>query len=283
VGILFAHLAHQIHDADVLVPVALLFVAFCLASSAVYLLNDIADREEDARHPVKKLRAIASGRLSVGTARVAAVVCAVAALAIAWSLPHAPRVTPLGVPAGLVVLIAYLGLNVAYTSWLKQIVIADVTCVALGFLIRVVSGPKVAGLEVSSWLILCTFFGALFLACSKRRGELLITEATGGGGRSVLQHYSDRVLDVLVAMAATATLICYSIYTASPDTVAKFHTDHLLYTVPFVFVGLGRYILLLYRRQRGEDPARVLFTDPGLLLAISGWLASAWAAIALSS
>jgi hypothetical protein len=174
-------------------------------------------------------------------------------------------VTPLEIPSPRR-LVAYPGLTVAYTSWLKQIV-ADVSCVALGFLIRVVSGPKVAGLEVSSWLILCTFFGALFLACSKRRGELLITEGAGGG-RSVLLHYSDRVLDLLVGMAATATLICYSIYTASPDTVAKFHTDHLLYTVPFVFFGLGRYVLLLYRRQRGEDPARVLFTDPGLLLAI---------------
>jgi len=282
VGILFAHLAHQIRDASVLVPVGLLFVAFCLASSCVYLLNDIADREEDARHPVKRMRPIASGRLSVRTARVASLACAVAALAIAWTLPHAPKVTPLAIPSGLVVLVAYLGLNVAYTAWLKQIVIADVTCVALGFLIRVVSGPKVAGLEVSSWLILCTFFGALFLACSKRRGELLITEANGGGGRSVLQHYSDRVLDLLVGMAATATLICYSIYTASPDTVAKFKTDHLLYTVPFVFFGLGRYVLLLYRRQRGEDPARVLFTDPGLLLAIVGWLGSSWAAIALT-
>jgi 4-hydroxybenzoate polyprenyltransferase len=282
VGILFAYLAHQIHDASIVVPVALLFVAFCLASSCVYLLNDIADREEDARHPVKRMRPIASGRLSVGRARVASFVCAGAALTIAWFIPRAPRVTPLQVPAGLLVLVAYLSLNVAYTTWLKQIAIADVSCVALGFLIRVVSGPKVAGLEVSSWLILCTFFGALFLACSKRRGELLITEGAGGG-RSVLQHYSDRVLDLLVGMAATATLICDSIYTASPDTVAKFHTDHLLYTVPFVFFGLGRYVLLLYRRQRGEDPARVLFTDPGLLLAITGWLASAWAAVALSN
>lgn len=178
-------------------------------------------------------------------------------------------------------LLAYLVLNIAYTSMLKRVVIADVTCIALGFLIRVVSGPKVAGLEVSSWLILCTFFGALFLACAKRRGELLTTEGTDGG-RSVLTDYSDRVLDLLVGMSGSATLLCYAIYTVSTETVAKFHTDHLLYTVPFVFFGLGRYLLLLYRRKRTEDPARLLFTDPGLILAIVSWLASSWAAISLS-
>jgi 4-hydroxybenzoate polyprenyltransferase len=172
-------------------------------------------------------------------------------------------------------------LNSAYTAFLKRIAIADVTCVAIGFLIRVVAGPKIANVEVSSWLILCTFFGALFLACAKRRGELMVTEG-GDGGRSVLQRYSDRLLDILVAIAATATLLCYAIYTVSPETIAKFRTDHLLYTVPFVFLGLGRYLLLLYRRQRGEDPARLLFTDPGLLLAIGGWLAASWAASALT-
>jgi 4-hydroxybenzoate polyprenyltransferase len=278
VGILFAR---KLGDARVLVPVALLFVAFCLASSCVYLLNDIADREEDARHPVKRRRAIASGRLSIGAARVAALSCAAAALALAWLLPRAPAITTLGLPSGVVVLVAYLFLNLAYTLFLKRVVIADVTCIALGFLIRVVSGPKVAGLEVSSWLILCTFFGALFLACAKRRGELLTTEGTDGG-RAVLSDYSDRVLDLLVGMSGAATLLCYAIYTVSPETVAKFKTDHLLYTVPFVFFGLGRYLLLLYRRRGGEDPARVLFTDPGLLLAIGSWLASSWAAISLS-
>jgi 4-hydroxybenzoate polyprenyltransferase len=217
----------------------------------------------------------------VGAARIAAVVCAGAALTIAWFLPTDARIESIDLPAAIVLLVAYLVLNVAYTSFLKRIVIADVTCVALGFLLRVVSGPKVAGLAVSSWLILCTFFGALFLACAKRRGELLVTEATGGG-RAVLQEYSDRVLDLLVAMAGTATLLCYAIYTVSPETVVKFGTDHLLYTVPFVFFGLGRYLMLLYRRQRGEDPAHLLFTDPGLLFAIFGWLAASWAAITLT-
>jgi len=179
------------------------------------------------------------------------------------------------------VLGAYLVLNLAYTSFLKRVVIADVTCVALGFLIRVASGPKVVGLEVSSWLILCTFFGALFLALAKRRGELLVTG--GAGGRSVLEQYSPQALDVLVGMAGTATLLCYSIYTVAPDTVNKFHTDHLLFTVPFVFFGLGRYLLLLFRRQRGEDPAAVLFGDPGMLAAIFGWLATSWAVLTLGA
>jgi 4-hydroxybenzoate polyprenyltransferase len=277
VGILFAR---KLGDAHVMLAVAQLFVAFCLASSSVYLVNDIVDREEDARHPLKRQRPIASGRLAVGTAAVAAVACAAAALLLSWFLPNDVRVLPAQLRPGPIVLAAYLGLNVAYNSLLKRLPIADVTCVALGFLIRVASGPKVTGLEVSSWLILCTFFGALFLALAKRRGELLVTESTGGG-RSVLAHYSTQALDVLVAMAGTATLLCYSIYTVSPETTAKFHTDHLLYTIPFVFYGLGRYLLLLFRRQRGEDPAAVLFSDKGMLAAIVGWLATSWLVLSI--
>lgn len=267
-GILFAR---KLHDPTVMVPVAMLFCAFCLAASCIYLLNDIADRNEDQKHPVKCKRPIAAGTLSVGSARVAAVVIAASALALVWFLPTGVRLTPWKLRPGPLVLLAYLGLNLAYTSVLKRVAIADVTCVALGFLIRVASGPKVVGLEVSSWLILCTFFGALFLALAKRRGELLVTDGTGGG-RSVLDQYSAQALDTLVGMAGTATVICYSIYTVSAETMAKFHTHDLLYTIPFVFFGLGRYLLLLYRRQRGEDPAAVLFSDKGMLVAIGGWL-----------
>ena len=266
--------------------VALLFVAFCMASSCIYLVNDILDREEDARHPVKRHRAIASGRLPVPAAWAAAAALAGGAFAIAALLPTGVRVTRFELPPGPVVLAAYFALNVAYNLVLKRMVIADVTCVALGFLIRVVSGPLVAedslhpgrSLEVSAWLQLCTFFGALFLALSKRRGELLVT-GESGGGRKVLAQYSTQALDVLVAMAGTATLLCYSIYTVSPETLNKFGTRNLLYTVPFVFYGLGRYLLLLFRRQRGEDPAAVLFGDPGMIVAIAGWLLVSWAVL----
>jgi 4-hydroxybenzoate polyprenyltransferase len=276
VGLVFAaNRREQVHlfDPTVLVPVATLFVAFCLASSCVYLLNDVADRREDAQHPVKRHRAIASGRVSVGLAVATAVVLAVAAVAIVWFVPQATpvRVGTVDLRPGPLVLAAYLTLNLAYTSFLKRVVIADVSCVALGFLIRVVSGPKVAGLVVSPWLILCTFFGAMFLACGKRRGELLLTDGTGGG-RSVLARYSPQVLDLLVAIAGTATMLSYSIYTVAAETQAKVGSDHLLYTIPIVFYGLGRYLVLLYRRQRGEDPAAVLFGDRGMLAAIVAWL-----------
>ena len=276
-GILFAR---KLSDPDVMLPVAMLFVAFCMSASCVYLLNDVADREEDARHPVKRHRPIAAGELSVGAAIAAAVALAAGAIALVWFLPTGTRITQLELRPGPVVLAAYLALNVLYSTMLKRVAIADVTCVALGFLIRVASGPGVVGLEVSSWLILCTFFGALFLALAKRRGELLVT-GEGGGGRSVLQHYSSQALDVLVGMAGTATLICYSTYTVWPETVAKFHTQHLIYTVPFVFFGLGRYLLLVFRRQRGEDPAAVLFTDKGMIVAIVGWLLASWLVITL--
>lgn len=272
-----------------MLPVALLFAAFCLAASCIYLVNDLADREEDRKHPVKRLRPIAAGTLSVGAAKVAAVVIAVAALALVWFLPTDVRLTRFELRPGPLLLAAYLALNLLYTSVLKRVAIADVTCVALGFLIRVVSGPMVAesdkrpgvSLDVSSWLILCTFFGALFLALAKRRGELLVTQGSGGG-RSVLDQYSPQALDTLLGMAGAATLLCYSIYTVSPETVAKFGSDHLLYTIPFVFFGMGRYLLLLYKRQRGEDPAAVLFGDRGMQVAIGGWIATSALVLAMA-
>ncbi len=258
----------RILEWDRVLHVVLLFAAFCALASSVYLVNDVLDREEDARHPQKRHRPIASGKVSVRAALLLSAVLMVLAFAIAFGIPvsapgvlHRPAVLSLG---------AYVVVNASYNFWLKRVVIADVTCVAAGFLIRVVSGPAVALLEVSSWLVLCAFFGALFLALAKRRGELFTTEE--GSRRKVLGQYDDRVVDALLMMAATATLLCYSIYTVSPDTVSKIGTRRLLYTIPFVFSGLGRYLLLVYRNHEGEDPASLLFTDRGMLASIGGWL-----------
>jgi 4-hydroxybenzoate polyprenyltransferase len=258
-----------------MVPVALLFVAFCLISSCVYLFNDVRDREEDRRHPTKCRRPIASGQVSVPAALVTAVLLGAGAFALVLTLDvDRGRIRLAGdfsLPAGFLALLAYLVVNVSYTALLKNKAIADVTCVALGFLIRVVSGPAVVGLEVSPWLVLCTFFGALFLALAKRRGELMATQETEKG-RKVLKIYSAPILDILLAQAVTATLVCYAIYTVSDRTVEKFGTTRLMYTIPIVFAGLGRYLMLLYRRGLGEDPAAVLFTDRGILLSIVVWL-----------
>jgi len=278
VGIVFAQ---KLGDTAVMLPVGLLFVAFCLVSSTVYLINDLRDREEDAQHPVKCKRPIAAGLLAVNTAWAAAGVLAISALGLAWFIgrPELPDDATLGfvhhlkyVPPGVVAVGVYLTLNLAYTGGLKKQPIADITCVALGFLIRVVSGPAVAGLFVSPWLFLCTFFGALFLASAKRRGELAAVEAGKTKGRSVLRLYPPRVLDILVGMAATATLLTYSIYTVADQTVIKFHTTGLMYTVPIVFLGLGRYLILLYGRGEGEDPSTTLFKDRVLLLTILSWI-----------
>ncbi len=268
VGLLFAQ---KLGDATVWGPVGLLFAAFCLASSCVYLFNDIRDREEDRKHPVKCNRPIASGALGVPTAWGMTVVLGAAALALGWWIGPPPDADGLPVPFATLALGTYLVLNLAYTASLKTVPIADVTCVALGFLIRVASGPAVVGLEVSPWLILCTLFGSLFLALAKRRGEFISTDG-GATGRKVLKQYSAEVLDLLLGQAATATLVSYSIYTVSSQTVDKFGTTNLLYTIPIVFFGLGRYLILLYKRGKGEDPAAVLFTDRGILLAVFGWV-----------
>ena len=279
VGVVFAR---ALFEREVMVPVALVFAAFCAAASAIYLVNDVRDREEDARHPVKCRRPIASGAVSVPTAWATAVVLTVLAYALAFlaGVPELEDASDSGlvyrlpVPPGIVAITAYLALNLAYNAGWKRVAITDVTCVAIGFLIRVVSGPAVAGLDVSSWLVLCTFFGALFLATAKRRGEMLAVESGTTEGRSVLRQYTPQILDVLLAMAASATLLSYSLYTVSERTVAHFGrpgSRALLYTVPFVFLGLGRYLILLYRRGEAEDPSTALIKDRGLLAAGFLW------------
>jgi 4-hydroxybenzoate polyprenyltransferase len=175
-------------------------------------------------------------------------------------------------PTLLLYVLGYVLLNLAYSFGLKHVVIADVIAVALGFLIRVVAGTAVIDLHVSSWLILCTFYLATFLALAKRRGEIK-TSSEVGESRPVLVLYDLSLLDVLIAMAATASVLAYSIYTAAPETVAKFHTRNLIFTVPLAVYGVGRYLFLVYHRGLGEDPTSIVFRDKALQLVITLWIA----------
>jgi 4-hydroxybenzoate polyprenyltransferase len=247
------------------------FVAFCLLSGAVYIVNDLADVEKDRLHPLKRLRPIAAGRLKPGAARVAAVVAAIVALAGGFALDWRFGVVGL----------AYFLLEVAYSFRLKHVVVLDVMTVSAGFALRAVAGTVLVHVTLSSWLFVCTILFALFISLAKRRHELVSLLDGGAGHRAVLENYSEPLLDQMMAVATSATVIAYCLYTIAPETVAKFGTHSLMLTVPFVLYAVYRYLYLVYRREMGGAPEQALLGDWPLLVDVLLWMASVVAVIYL--
>jgi 4-hydroxybenzoate polyprenyltransferase len=237
------------------------FLAFCAMSSAVYLLNDVLDRERDRLHPRKRTRPVAAGALSVRAALGAMALLLLAVLVLSASLD---RVFTL-------ILLGYWLLNVVYSGWLKRQVILDVLCVAAGFVLRVLGGGVVIHVEVSPWLLLCTMLLALFFALSKRRQELLVLGKDAALHRNVLNAYTPPLLEVLLGIVATATIMSYALYTVSEETARRFSTRGLVWTLPFVLYGLFRYLYLLYQTPHEDDPMRALLNDWPLLLDLGLW------------
>lgn len=248
--------ANELFDRGVLLRAAGAFAVFCAAASATYLLNDVLDREADRRHPTKKFRPIASGRVPVGLAVAAAVALAAVAVVAA---------TFLGLPFAAVVVV-YLVETVAYTLYLKHTVILDVMFLAAGFVLRVAGGAIAVNVPASEWLFLCTLLLALFLGFSKRRHEITLLESGASSHRRVLEHYSAELLDQMIVIVATSVILCYILYTIWPSTIEKFGSNHLVYTVPFVIYGIFRYFYLIHQRQSGGDPTGALLTDVPLIV-----------------
>lgn len=242
------------------------FALFCAASSASYLLNDVCDAERDRAHPLKRLRPVASGALPARVALLAAGALAGGAVGGGFAL---------GVPLGLTV-VAYLALQVAYSLALKHVVILDVLCIAASFVLRAGAGALAIGVEFSHWLLICAALLALFLALAKRRHEL-VEVANASNHRLSLADYSPQMLDQMIAVVTASTLMAYALYTIDRETVAKFGTDNLKYTLPFVLYGIFRYLYLVYSKREGGSPARHLLTDRPLLLTVFLYaVASAW-------
>ncbi|MFP5288909.1 MAG: decaprenyl-phosphate phosphoribosyltransferase, partial [Thermoanaerobaculia bacterium] len=199
----------------------LALAAFCAASSAVYLVNDLRDREEDRRHPLKRLRPLAAGTLAAPTAVTAVVLLGAGALVLAVYL---------GIDFAQI-LLAYLALNLLYTFWFKHMVILDVMSISLGFVLRVLAGAAALDVLVSRWLFLCTTFLALFLAFSKRRHEITLLAGEASGQRRVLDHYSPAFLDQMINVVTASAVVAYALYAVLPETVEKYHTEDLIYTI----------------------------------------------------
>jgi 4-hydroxybenzoate polyprenyltransferase len=243
-------------------PALAAFAIFCGLSGAIYLFNDVADRDKDRLHESKRLRPVASGELPLGAA------VGFGVLLLAGCLAAAFRLSP---SFGLVAL-AYGALLTAYSVWLKHVVILDVLTVAAGFVLRAVAGAVAVDVEISGWLLICTILIALFLALGKRRHEYRSLTGDAAAHRPILAEYSEGFLDQMISVVTASTVITYALYTMSPETVAKFHTRLLPLTLPFVLYGIFRYLYLLYRRDLGGNPSDLLVTDRGLLLDALLWM-----------
>jgi len=237
------------------------FVVFCALSGVVYLLNDVADRDADRRHPLKKHRPIASGALSTSAALAAAAVIGVLALVAAFSLR---------VEFGFFAT-AYVALLAFYSGPLKHVVIIDVLTIAIGFVLRAAAGAVVIDVPISNWLLVITILGALFLALSKRRHEIVLLADEATSHRATLQECSPYLLDQMISVVTASTLVAYAFYTINPETVEKFHTTHLGLTLPFLLYGIFRYLYLVHQKEGGGSPAEMLLNDRPLLLCVALW------------
>jgi len=244
----------------------LALAAFCLGASAIYLVNDVLDVENDRKHPEKSKRPIAAGEVSIPVALLAAAGCAGGAVALAGQAGGSSS-------SVVICLVIYMGLNVAYSARLKHVVLLDAFCIASGFLLRVKAGGFAAGAVVSPWLLLCTFFLALFLALCKRRAECDLLGEAKAEHRKILGDYEVGYLDQMVTALAACTILCYSLYTVMGEGASE--EVELFWTVPFVVFGLGRYMWLVQQQQGGGSPTRVLLGGD-LMFAINtvGWLAA---------
>jgi len=237
------------------------FLAFCALSGVIYLVNDVVDREQDRRHPVKRNRPLATGALTPRAALTAAAV--LGALALGWSFW-------MSVHLGLVAL-TYVALLTMYSMVLKHVVILDVLTIAIGFVIRAVAGGVAVAVPISQWLLVCTILLALFLALSKRRHELVLLSDDATGSPAILGEYSPYLLDQMIGVVTASTLVSYILYTSDADTAARFGTRALGLTIPLPLYGIFRYLYLVHQKG-GGTPAELFLTDRPLLATVAIWV-----------
>jgi len=257
----------KIRDISLLLRTLAAFGVFCVLSGAVYLINDVLDFAEDRVHPKKSKRPIAAGRVGRPLAVGLAAGLALASLAAAALLNR----------NFLIVAAVYLVLQVAYSLKLKHVVILDVFIIAAGFVLRVVAGGFVIAVPLSSWLLICTTLLALFIAMNKRRHELVLLEDNASSHRPILKEYSAYLLDQMISVVTASTVIAYCLYTVSPETVQKFGTENLIYTMPFVLYGIFRYLYLVHQKGKGGSPEELLLKDRPLLVAVVLWIVAVFA------
>lgn len=238
-------------------------VGFALVSSCIYILNDIADRAADRKHPIKRNRPLARGSVSLQAAVLLAFACGLCGGLLGYY----------AAPAVAAMLALYALINIAYSASLKRVPILDVFLIASGFMLRLLAGTSGVGIPPSQWLLLCGLTLTLFLGFVKRRAEISATADELSTQRPVLRQYSAALLDQLTTISAAGIIMSYSLYTLSAETIEKHGTSLLIVTVPCVIYGVFRYLFLLHQHRQGEDPANDALRDPHLLLTTLIWIA----------
>ncbi len=262
--ILFAGLifSKKVFQWEALEKVIFAFFLFSLVASAQYALNDYLDREEDARHPEKKKRPLASGELDAGLA------LAVTGIILPFALVGSYVLSPIFFALTLF----YLLFNILYSKVLKHLVILDVMSISIGFVIRAIAGAVVIQVSFSHWLLLCTFMLSLFWGFSKRRGEIQILAGDAGKHRKILSEYSVDFLNLMMAVSATLTLVSYVMYSVSPQTALSLGTENMVYTVPIVVYAVFRSLYIIYIKNMGHDPTKAILTDASVITSGFLWL-----------
>lgn len=260
---LFAPLifSHHLFEWDYVSIVLKAFIAFCFLSSVVYIINDIADLEQDRNHPVKRNRPLPSGKISKSTAILISFIFFIGMILVAYNLNAKFKFA----------LFIYFVINIFYSFKLKQIVLLDIFFIAFGFMIRIIAGGWVIDVYISSWLILTTLFLSLFLAVTKRRSELAVIE-NNLNTRKVLSDYSIVFADQMATISAAGTVISYALYTVSDRTKEIFQTENLIFTTPFVVYGIFRYLYLVHKKNLGENPTQIITTDLPMIINVLLWV-----------
>ncbi|HID32041.1 MAG TPA: decaprenyl-phosphate phosphoribosyltransferase [bacterium (Candidatus Stahlbacteria)] len=257
-GIIFSR--HFVYP-DELRTVFFAFLVFCGVSSGVYIINDLLDLSRDRHHPEKKTRPLASGRVTPGVGLIFGTLL----LGLGNWFAYLLR------PDFFLITITYTGMMFLYSLMLKDFIILDILVVASGYVLRAAGGALVIGVEISSWLLICTFLIALFLVMAKRRHELMVIESPAQH-RMSLAGYSPLLLDQMISVVTSATVVSYAFYTLSPQTIAKFQTKNLVFTVPIVIYGVFRYLYIVYKKSEAGAPESAVVRDRPLLLAIMIWV-----------
>lgn len=255
----------ELFNTQALLSAVITMLAYSFAASSIYCFNDIHDVSDDRRHPVKCHRPVTSGAVSIAMAYGMMIVCFILSAVCVALLPDTALQT------GGVILFYWL-LNLAYCAWLKQHAIIDVCVVAFGFVLRLLAGGLATHIELSKWIVLMTFLITLFMSFAKRRDDVIRMEKTGEAPRKNTIRYNLTFINQAITITASVTLVCYIMYTVSPEVISHFKTDYLYLTSIFVLVGLLRYIQLTVVDQRSGDPTKVLLKDRFTQLIVLAWL-----------
>lgn len=259
--------AMQITDLSLLSNAIVAFIAFSLTASAIYTLNDYHDIEEDKLHPKKKNRPLASGDISKPQAIIIMAILFIAGFILMASLSlHA-----------VAILASYVLMNIAYSFYLKHIAILDVTIIAIGFVLRLFIGSAVTDITLSIWIVLMTFLLALFMALAKRRDDVIIYLNTGKKMRKVIDGYNLQFLDTAMAIMASVVIVSYTIYTTSPEVLARMHSKYLYLTALFVILGIMRYLQIAFVLKDSGSPTKIVLKDSFMQFTLIGWVITfAW-------